>query len=97
VLDALGEPYITTRPSQRADHGADEEPSGMGLGFFIAKTLLERSGGVVTLENRKHPNTGAVARVAWRREVFERRRRSVQIAIERQQEAAAASRDLAVS
>lgn len=96
VLDALGEPYITTRPSRRADQGTDEEPSGMGLGFFIAKTLLERSGGVVTLENRKQPDTGAVARVAWRRDVFERRRRSVQIAIERPQEASA-SRDLALS
>jgi two-component system sensor histidine kinase RegB len=81
VLDALGEPYITTRPSRRTDHGADEEPSGMGLGFFIAKTLLERSGGIVTLENRKQPNTGAVARVIWRREVFERRRVSVQLPV----------------
>jgi two-component system sensor histidine kinase RegB len=73
VLDALGEPYITTRPSPRLGHGVDGEPSGMGLGFFIAKTLLERSGATVLLENRAEPATGAVAQVTWRRDVFETR------------------------
>jgi len=73
VLDALGEPYITTRPSPRLGQGADGEPSGMGLGFFIAKTLLERSGATVLLENRAEPATGAVAQVTWRRDVFEAR------------------------
>jgi two-component system sensor histidine kinase RegB len=73
VLDALGEPYITTRPSPRPGQGTDGEPSGMGLGFFIAKTLLERSGATVVLENREEPATGAVARVSWRRDVFEAR------------------------
>jgi two-component system sensor histidine kinase RegB len=73
VMDALGEPYITTRPSPRPGQGADGEPTGMGLGFFIAKTLLERSGAAVVLENRLPPETGAVARVTWRREVFEGR------------------------
>ena len=73
LLDALGEPYITTRPSPRPGHGTDGEPSGMGLGFFIAKTLLERSGATVLLENRTEPATGAVAQVTWRREVFEAR------------------------
>jgi two-component system sensor histidine kinase RegB len=74
VLDALGEPYITTRPSRHMERGADGEPSGMGLGFFIAKTLLERSGAVVELENRKPPEHGAVAKVTWPRDVFEQRR-----------------------
>jgi two-component system sensor histidine kinase RegB len=73
VLDALGEPYITTRPSPRLGQGVDGEPSGMGLGFFIAKTLLERSGATVLLENRAEPATGAVAQVTWRRDVFESR------------------------
>jgi two-component system sensor histidine kinase RegB len=73
VMDALGEPYITTRPSPRPGQGADGEPTGMGLGFFIAKTLLERSGATVVLENRPPPETGAIARVTWRREVFEGR------------------------
>jgi two-component system sensor histidine kinase RegB len=71
VLDALGEPYVTTRPSPRPGAGTDGEPSGMGLGFFIAKTLLERSGATVVLENRGQPETGAIATVSWPRGVFE--------------------------
>jgi two-component system sensor histidine kinase RegB len=71
VMDALGEPYITTRPAPRAPLSKDGAPSGMGLGFFIAKTLLERSGATVTLENRQPPDTGAIAQVAWPRAVFE--------------------------
>ena len=71
VMDALGEPYITTRPAPRAPQSKDGAPSGMGLGFFIAKTLLERSGATVTLENREAPNSGALAHVTWPRAVFE--------------------------
>ena len=52
VMDALGEPYITTRPARPRGQMKDGEPSGLGLGFFIAKTLLERSGATVTLDNR---------------------------------------------
>jgi two-component system sensor histidine kinase RegB len=72
VLDALGEPYVTTRPAARTGLSPDSEPSGMGLGFFIAKTLLERSGAAVSLEN-EGPLGGAVAVVSWRREAFEGR------------------------
>ena len=72
VLDALGEPYVTTRPAAPTGLSPDSEPSGMGLGFFIAKTLLERSGAAVSLENNG-PLGGAVAIVSWRREVFEGR------------------------
>ncbi len=71
VLDTLGEPYVTTRPARQADRGRDGEPHGMGLGFFIAKTLLERSGATVTLENRVAPATGAIARIIWPRSAFE--------------------------
>jgi two-component system sensor histidine kinase RegB len=74
VLDALGEPYITTRPARHMERGADGEPSGMGLGFFIAKTLLERSGAIIELENRKAPEHGAIAKVTWPRDIFEQRR-----------------------
>jgi two-component system sensor histidine kinase RegB len=71
VLDALGEPYITTRPAPQHDRMKDGEPAGMGLGFFIAKTLLERSGATVTLENRPAPESGAVATISWPRADFE--------------------------
>lgn len=69
LMDSLGEPYVTTRPGRGRPNSAN---SGLGLGFFIAKTLLERSGATVTLENQWAPATGAVVRVAWPRSVFER-------------------------
>jgi two-component system, sensor histidine kinase RegB len=73
VMDALGEPYITTRPVRPRGQIKDGEPSGMGLGFFIAKTLLERSGATVTLDNRKWPEHGAIVKISWPRDVFERK------------------------
>jgi two-component system, sensor histidine kinase RegB len=78
VLDALGEPYVTTRGTRRARQIKDGEPAGLGLGFFIAKTLLERSGATVTLENRPRPDHGAIVTVAWPRQVFEMKRQAVQ-------------------
>jgi two-component system, sensor histidine kinase RegB len=71
VLDALGEPYITTRGTRRSGQIKDGEPAGLGLGFFIAKTLLERSGATVTLENRPRPDHGAIVTVTWPRATFE--------------------------
>jgi len=50
----------------------DGEESGLGLGFFIAKTLLERSGASIDFENRTFPDRGAVIRVHWARSDFER-------------------------
>ena len=49
------------------------EASGLGLGFFIAKTLLERSGATLDFENRAFPERGAVVRVRWERSDFEQR------------------------
>ena len=43
----------------------------MGLGFFIAKTLLERSGARLELANRPLPEGGAVVTVLWPRSQFE--------------------------
>jgi two-component system sensor histidine kinase RegB len=77
VLDALGEPYVTTRGTRRAGQIKDGEPVGLGLGFFIAKTLLERSGATVTLENRPRPDHGAIVTVSWPRQTFESKLRSV--------------------
>ena len=47
------------------------ESSGMGLGFFIAKTLLERSGATINLANRDAPSRGAIVRIVWPRAAFE--------------------------
>jgi len=88
IMDRIGEPYVTSRPRERQsaaeavaadaiklDAGADgghELESGLGLGFFIAKTLLERSGATLNFENRAYPDRGAVVRVQWGRSDFER-------------------------
>lgn len=69
VIDRLGEPYLTTRGSRRL--GAEEEPAGLGLGFFIAKTLLERSGATLAYANRAAPEHGAVVQMRWERADFE--------------------------
>jgi two-component system sensor histidine kinase RegB len=73
VLDRLGAPYVTHRqPALRGPGGADQEDFGLGLGFFIAKTLLERSGARLALKNQMQPQHGAMVTVAWRRADFER-------------------------
>jgi two-component system, sensor histidine kinase RegB len=70
VMARIGEPYVTTR--RVSADTAEGQPAGLGLGFFIAKTLLERSGARLTFENRASPEHGAIVRVRWRREDFER-------------------------
>lgn len=68
VMDNIGEPYVTTRPTtETADGMLDEDSTGLGLGFFIAKTLLERSGATVSLANRSGAQTGAIVTVSWPR------------------------------
>ncbi len=58
VLMKLGEPYVTRRDEGQAR-------GGLGLGFFIAKTFVERMGGAVSFGNRRAPSTGAVVRARW--------------------------------
>lgn len=64
VMSHLGEPYLSTRSGATAE---DRRVGGMGLGFFIAKTLLERSGATLTMSNRSSPETGAVISISWPR------------------------------
>lgn len=73
LLGSLGDPYVTTRPLGERKANEKSEGGGLGLGFFIAKTLLERSGAQITLANRKPPTTGAMVRISWPRAVFEQR------------------------
>lgn len=69
IFDRLGDPFVTTRPGY--DNAVDSQGArgheGMGLGLFIAKTLLERSGAAVTLSNRKPPDQGADVKLQWPR------------------------------
>jgi len=66
VLIKLGQPYVTSRPGAE---GSRTGHVGMGLGFFIAKTLLERCGAVVNFANAK--GGGATVSARWRRSDIE--------------------------
>jgi two-component system, sensor histidine kinase RegB len=72
VLGRIGEPYLRRR---RTGALTPQRPGydGMGLGLFIAKTLLERSGARLRFRNRAAPSDtvragrGAIAEVRWPR------------------------------
>ncbi|HKZ96160.1 MAG TPA: ActS/PrrB/RegB family redox-sensitive histidine kinase [Hyphomicrobiaceae bacterium] len=68
LIDNLGEPYVTTRAADARKRG---DKAASGLGLFIAKTLLERSGARLAVENQKAPRRGAVVRITWPRPAFE--------------------------
>ncbi len=68
VIGRVGDPYVTTRKDRRTK---TEEGSGLGLGLFIAKTLLERSGATVRTANKSQPRRGATISITWPRPVFE--------------------------
>ena len=61
ILSRLGEPYVTTRATDR--RAKIDETTGLGLGLFIAKTLLERSGADVRIANRTGAESGACVQV----------------------------------
>ncbi|WP_207100746.1 ActS/PrrB/RegB family redox-sensitive histidine kinase [Paracoccus shandongensis] len=58
LLSRIGDPYLTSRRGGAQRDGYD----GMGLGLFIAKTLLERSGARLGFANG---GPGAVVTVRW--------------------------------
>ncbi len=71
ILSRLGDPYVSTRVygASWSEDGAKpygQSHSGMGLGFFIAKTLCEHSGARVTFGNRD--TGGAYVKALWRRD-----------------------------
>ncbi len=63
ILERIGEPYTTSRESGQSG-------GGLGLGLFIAKTLLERSGAHISFHNRSNPGQGAEIRVVWSRDIL---------------------------
>ncbi len=75
IFEALGEPYLTSRPGHRAPGETEMNPQaldeheGMGLGFFIAKVLLEQTGGMVKAVNRA--TGGAQVQIRWPRGVID--------------------------
>jgi len=58
ILGRIGEPYTTSR----------EQPGqagGLGLGLFIARTLLERNGAQLWFGNSSKEGEGAQVRIIW--------------------------------
>ncbi len=81
IFERIGEPYVTSRPGHHAlgenEIGPKdrlEQHEGMGLGFFIAKILLEQTGGMVKASNPAprdgHPG-GAKVAIRWARGVID--------------------------
>ncbi len=73
VIGRIGDPFVRAR---RGDTSTARRPEyeGMGLGLFIAKTLLERSGAELTFANATDPfltpeerpeRCGAVVEAVW--------------------------------
>jgi len=82
VLGRIGDPYVRRR---RLSEDGARRPGyeGMGLGLFIAKTLLERSGAEVNFANsRRHGHAswsgqatgGAIVTVVWPRDSVQQTR-----------------------
>ncbi len=74
LLGKIGDPFIRKRRSARDARRPEYE--GMGLGLFIAKTLLERTGALLDFVNGRETYTGtaiegkklgAIVVVEWRR------------------------------
>lgn len=82
ILARLGEPYVTSRatplaeanPGGISNNAHADGHAGLGLGFFIAKTLIERTGGAVTFGNKS--GGGAMVRVTFPRKSLENRSNS---------------------
>ena len=66
ILTKLGQPYVTSRPGAE---GSRSGHIGMGLGFFIAKNLLERTGAAVDFRNGR--GGGAIIAARWSRNAIE--------------------------
>ena len=63
VLARIGDPFLHRRPWEAPPEAQDARPGydGMGLGLFIAKTLLERTGARLDFAS----SNGAIVVVAW--------------------------------
>ncbi len=78
LIGRIGDPFVRHRRDGERDPRPDYD--GMGLGLFIAKTLLERTGATLRFSNGADPflaederlaRSGAVVDVVWHREAIE--------------------------
>lgn len=76
VIGRIGDPFVRSRRAVEQDHRHQPGYEGMGLGLFIAKTLLERSGAELSFANGANPflaeherpeRSGAIVEVVWPR------------------------------
>lgn len=74
LIGRIGDPFVRQRRMGQ-DRAQRPEYEGMGLGLFIAKTLLERSGAELSFANASDPflspeerpeRCGAIVEVIWR-------------------------------
>ena len=68
ILSRLGEPYVQgsgNRTQARRTGTRSGRDGGMGLGVFIARTLLEHTGATLDFTNRRRG--GASVAVTWNR------------------------------
>jgi two-component system, sensor histidine kinase RegB len=79
IIDRIGEPYATDRSPR--DGKESETGGGLGLGLFIAKTLIERSGAQISFRNAETENLGAHVRIVWPRSSFEARNAAAELDI----------------
>ncbi|WP_432448501.1 sensor histidine kinase RegB [Aliiroseovarius marinus] len=77
VIGWIGDPLLKARKPSH-ERGTRSGYNGMGLGLFIAKTLLERTGAQLSFANgtepytgRPHPRerSGAIVQVTWNRAI----------------------------
>lgn len=78
VIGRIGDPFVRARASGQ-DLATRPEYEGMGLGLFIAKTLLERTGADLSFANASDPflsdgehpeKCGAIVEVRWPRDAL---------------------------
>jgi len=65
ILDRLGEPYVSSRRGHLSE--IQIERGGMGLGFFIARSMLARDNAILKAQNKPIPEKGAHISIIWDR------------------------------
>ncbi|MCT8158602.1 sensor histidine kinase RegB [Pseudoruegeria sp. SHC-113] len=79
LIGRIGDPFVRRRASA-TETAKRPEYEGMGLGLFIAKTLLERTGAELSFANGSDPfleeserpeKSGAIVQVRWARSALE--------------------------
>jgi two-component system, sensor histidine kinase RegB len=96
LFGKIGDPFLSKRGKPIPGSMPRSEYQGMGLGLFIAKILLERSGAELTFANATHETyassghgtdvpdaTGAIVNVRWARSALVKRPEEVRGALGR--------------